>query len=213
MAKMDEVIEHLRPQVARFPVAELKVEIMPHAKPHGVQVKTSLRLSGTTLFSAGEDVAAAPAFQRCVHALIEQLKAYKDELSNRPAYEKQIQGTAHDVAPTQEPSLEEIESAVATGDYPAFRRALGVYDAALSARVGRLVERHPAALHKFGRDIPISQIVEDVLLTAFDRFTHRPHTRLGQWLEDLIEPAIVALTHNDSAERENLSFIESAKES
>ncbi|HEX3654410.1 MAG TPA: hypothetical protein VHV55_01315 [Pirellulales bacterium] len=212
MAKMDEDIEHLRRQVARFPVSELKVEITPHAKPRGVHVKTSLLLSGTTLFTGDEDVVAYPAFQRCIRKLIDQLKAYKDELSNKPAYEKQIQGTTHDVAPTQEPSLEAIESAVAAADYAAFRRALGVYDPALAARVGRLVERHPAALRKFGRDIPISQVVEDVMLTAFDRFTQRPHARLGQWLEELIEPAIEALTH-DVGERENLSFIESAKES
>jgi ribosome-associated translation inhibitor RaiA len=209
--KIDEDIEHLRRQIVRFPVAELKVEIAPRAKLGGVTVKTSLLLPGSTLVASDEDVVAYPAFQRCVAKLTEQLKAYKDELSNKPVYEKQIQGTLHEVTPTQEPKLEDIEVAVATGDYAGFRIALGVYDESLAGRVGRLVERHPSALRKFGDSVPISQIVEDVMLTAFDRFDRRPHARLGQWLEELIDPAIDALA-NDSAERENLSFIESAKE-
>lgn len=211
--KMDEDIEHLRRQVDRFPVAELKVEITPHARSTGVGVKTSLLLPGTTLFTADEDVMAYPAFQRCIRTLIDQLKAYKDELGNKPAYEKQIQGTLHDVVPNREPNLQEIQEAVAAGDYSAFRRAMSVYDDALNARIGRLIERHPEATRKFGDQLPISQLVEEVMLTAFDKFSQRPAPLpLGQWLEQLIAPAIATIVNDRGEERENLSFIESAKD-
>lgn len=209
--KMDHDIELLARQVDRFPVVDLKVEITPHARPSGVIVKTSLVLSGRTLLARDEDVLAYPAFQRCIRTLSDQLKAYKDELSNKPVYEKERQGTLHDVVPSQEPNPEEIDVAAAKGDYPAFRRALSVYDEALSGRVGRLIERHPDAIRRFGNDLPISQIVEDVMLTAFDRYPQRPHLRLGQWLESLIDPAVTALV-SDRDEVENLSFVESAKD-
>ena len=209
--KMDRDIEAFERQVDRFPIAELQVEITPHARPAGVSVKTSLLLPGKTLFTGDQDVMAYPAFQRCIRKLSDQLKAYKDELSNKPKYEKHREGTLHDVVPSQEPNNEEIDLAAATGDYAAFRQALSVYDETLSSRAGRLIERHPDALRKFRNNLPISQVVEDVLLTAFDRYAQRPHMRLGQWLESLIEPAITTLA-TDRDEQENLSFIESAKE-
>jgi hypothetical protein len=50
-------------------------------------------------------------------------------------------------------------------------------------------------------------MIEEVFLTAFDRHDQRPESqRFGQWLEDLIDPAIKALADHTAEEQENISL-------
>jgi len=73
------------------------------------------------------------------------------------------------------------------------------------------VERYPAAEAKLGHGLVISEIVEEVFLNAFERFNDRPPLRMGEWLESLIDPSLKALLEDTAAEKENLSFIQSAQ--
>ena len=98
-------------------------------------------------------------------------------------------------------------------DYRAFRAAMGVYEDALEKRVGRWIERYPDAEAQLGNGLLISEIVEEVFLNAFDQYNARPASlRLGQWLENLIDPSIQTLLRDGGQEKENLSFIQSAQE-
>ena len=109
------------------------------------------------------------------------------------------------------PDADAIAEAVEQLDYHAFRTAMGVYEEPLEKRVGRWIERYPGAEARLGDGLLISEIAEEVFLNAFDQFTHRPPSlRLGQSLENLIDPSIQVLLCNEG-EKENVSFIESAK--
>lgn len=209
--KMDSDLDTLRKVVADFPVSELKIEITQHSTRR-IHVATSLRLPSRTLFTADADEQMHPAWDRCVRKLIHKVTAYKERLANRPAYSKQAQGTVHRVNPSMDPNLQDVERAVRELDYPAFREALAVYDDSLEARVGRRVERYPDVASRLGDGLVISEIVEEVYLNAFERYNDRPPLRLGEWLESLIDPSVRTLAENPAEEKENLSFIQTAKD-
>jgi hypothetical protein len=106
-----------------------------------------------------------------------------------------------------------IDRAVRQLDYRAFRAAMNVYEDALEKRVGRWIERYPDIEARIGDGLLISEIAEEVFLNAFDQYERRPGSlRLGQWLENLIDPSIQNLVRDEGAEKENLSFIQSANE-
>jgi hypothetical protein len=205
--KMDGDLSALRKLVEHFPVAELKIQVL---HPSDIQISTSLRLPATTLFTADHDRNLHPAWERCVRKLMHKVTAYKERLENKEVYEKEAKGTLHDVRPAMEPDPSEVENAVQDLDYVRFRKALAVYDESLEGRVGRWVQRYPDAQTQLGTQIIISDIVEEVYLNAFERFGERPRIRLGDWLEQLIDPSLQTLLSHPE-ERENLSYIASAK--
>jgi len=208
--KFDADLETLRRSVACFPQAELKVEI---SKQSYYRVRTSLILPSRTLFTADDDRELHPAWERCIRKLVGKVQALKERLSNKPTYSKEAEGTLHDVHPVMDPNMEQVECAVQELDYAAFRRALSVYEEAVELRVGRWAQRYPVVEARLGNGLAISEIVEEVFLNAFERFGERPPAlRLGEWLESLIDPSIKALINDPSFEKENLSYIESAKE-
>lgn len=207
--KMDGDLEILRRIVRDFPVAELKIEISAHSD---IRVGAGLRLAGRTLYTADADHVLHPAWERCVRKLVQRVTAFKEKLSNKPLYSKEAQGTVQHVRPTMEPELTEVQKAVDELDYAAFRRSLYVYDEAVEKRVGRWIERYPQLEARLGKDLVISDIVEEVFLNAFEHFGARPPLRLGDWLESLIDPSIHILLRHPSEEKENLSFLESARE-
>jgi hypothetical protein len=58
-----------------------------------------------------------------------------------------------------------------------------------------------------GDDITISDIVEDVLLNAFEQFPRRPdEVPPGDWNESLIDPSVQALIQSPDEEFSNISF-------
>jgi hypothetical protein len=208
--KFDADLETLRRAVACFPQAELKVEI---SKQSYYRVRTSLILPSRTLFTADDDRDLHPAWERCVRKLVGKVQALKERLGNKPAYSKQAEGTLHDVQPAMEPDIEQVQGAVEELDYAAFRNAVAVYEEAVERRVGRWAQRYPVVEDRLGDGLAISEIVEEVFLNAFERFAERPPAlRLGEWLESLIDPSIKALINDPGFEKENLSYIESAKE-
>ena len=207
--KMDTDFETLRKLVKDFPVAELHVEI---SQQNDVRVGASLRLPSQTLYTADVDRMMHPAWERCVRKLMQRVTAYKERLANKPTYHKEAVGTVHAVRPSMEPSIAEVEKAFEELDYAAFRRSLGMYEEAVEKRVGRWVERYPQVEARLGHGLVISEIVEEIFLNAFERFGSRPPVRLGDWLESLIDPSIHILLEHSAEEKENLSFIASAKE-
>ncbi len=208
--KMDRDLDTLRKLVATFPVAELKIEVTQQTRG-GMRAATSLRLPGRTLFAADEDDFLHPAWERCIRRLMKKVEAYKAKLSNRSVYEKQAEGTLHDVQPIQPPDNGELQHAVEEMDYSHFRELLAVYDESLEKRIGRWIQRYPEIEEQLGQGLNISEIVEEVYLNAFEQFADRPPLRLGQWLESLIDPSVQLLLKQPDEEKANLSFIQSAK--
>jgi ribosome-associated translation inhibitor RaiA len=210
--KMDHDLGTLRKMIAHFPSPQLKLEIS-NQTPGIIRVAASLRLAGRTLFTAGEANTLHAAWDTAVRRLIDKVRAYKDHLGRVPERQKEAEGTLHEIVPSMPPDSGAIDSAVRQLDYRAFRAAMNVYEDALEKRVGRWIERYPDAEARLGDGLLISEIAEEVFLNSFDQYNSRPQSlRLGQWLENLIDPSIQTLLHDGGAEKENLSFLESAKE-
>jgi ribosome-associated translation inhibitor RaiA len=210
--KMDNDLSTLRKLVAHFPARELKIELSDQS-PNLIRVGAGLRLAGRTLFAAGEAGTLHAAWDWAIRRLIDKVRAFKDHLGRIPERQKEAEGTLHELVPAMPPDAAALDRAVTQLDYRAFRAAMSVYEDALEKRVGRWIERYPAAESRLGDGLLISEIVEEVLLNAFDQFRNRPASlRLGQWLEHLIDPSLQTLLRDGGKEKENLSFIATAKE-
>ena len=209
--KMDHDLNTLRKMIAHFPSPQLKLEIS-NQTPSKLRVGASLRLAGRTLFTAGEAGTLHAAWDTAIRRLIDKVRAYKDHLGRIPERQKEAEGTLHELVPAMSPDSNALDQAARQLDYRAFRAAMSVYEDALEKRVGRWIERYPVAEAQLGDGLMISEIAEEVFLNAFDQYADRPESlRLGQWLENLIDPSIQILLRDGDMEKENLSFIESAK--
>lgn len=190
---MEGDLDSLGKLVETFPSPVLHVEVNRHPRRGDFHVKTALRLSGRTLFTGERDPVLHPAYDRCVRRLINKVKAYKERLRKKPGRERMQHGAMRELWPAQQPDLAELREAVEAGDYPRFRAAMEGYEDALEHRVGRWIQRYPQLEARLGKDIVIGDIVDEILLGAFEGFLDRPADRLGNWLEGLIDPAVRAL--------------------
>ena len=205
--KIESGLAPLRDPVEHFPVADLHITVIFHPRSRDYHVKTSLVLTGTTLFTGDRDMHMYTAFERCVRKLVKKVEHYKHRMANSAELAKHEKGTYHAVAPSQEPQTELLEQAVSTGDYAAFRTSTYVYEEAIRNRVGRWIQRYPEVNAQLAGDSAIGDIVEEVFLNAFEQYPRRPQSvRLGDWLEDLIDPSIRLLLKNPDQELENISF-------
>ncbi|HET6880005.1 MAG TPA: hypothetical protein VFI31_07610 [Pirellulales bacterium] len=213
IAKMEENLGTLRSRAEQFPINDFYVTVTRFPRSGDFHVKTSLVLTGRTLFTGDRDEHFHPAFLRCVRKLVSKLDAYIEALGNKPAIAKQEEGTQLEVVPTAAPDAEQLDQAVHDGDYAAFRRAAGVYDEPVRRRVSRWINRYPQLEARLGNEISIDDAVEEVFLNAYERYADRPQSlRLGQWLEDLIDPSLRALLENPNEELESISLARTLQE-
>jgi ribosome-associated translation inhibitor RaiA len=210
IAKMEEDLDTLRNLVSRFPVSNLYVTVIYHARSNDYHVKTSLALSGRTLFTGDRDRDFHPAFERCVRKLTHKIQAYKRQMQGEIETAKHAEGTRHHVNARGEIDLAALIQAVEADDYRAFRHVVDVFDESLTGRVGRWIQRYPEIEAELGETLTVSDIVEDVYLSAFEQFDERPHdTPPGKWLESLIDPSVQALLQRPDEEFARISFARS----
>jgi len=210
--KMETMLSPLGDMVRHFPVSKLHVLISYRPRTTDYVVRTSLILSGETLVSSDHHPQAHAAFEHCIDNLVRELQRYKDRLGDVSERAKQQEGTHHELLPTLPPDAEAVETAVRDGDYTAFRTAMSGYDAPVQQAVGRWVERYPEVAARIGNGLQISDIVEDVFLTAFEEYEHRPReVRLGEWLGRYIDTAIKAIAAHPDREIENVSMARLAR--
>jgi ribosome-associated translation inhibitor RaiA len=208
---LEDDLDGLSRQVANFPVADLHILIEGNARNNDVSVKLSLILPGQTLVTNDHDPVLSAAFERCVNTLTDLLKAYKARLDGHAERNKAEKGTAHDVRPTTDIDLPALDAAVAAGDYARFRMILLPFEDAVQARAGRWVQRFPEHEARIGKDVKMSDVTEEIFLTAFDQYDARPEgLPLGEWLEGLIDPSIKALMTRTTEEMENINLARSA---
>ena len=204
---MEQDLHTLRQLVQTFPVSNLYVTVTRHSKRGDYHVKTSLALSGKTLFTGDRDVLFHPAFERCARKLVKKVTAYKQRMHGDAELAKHAGGTQQTLNPTQQIDISALAAAVADDDYAAFRRAADVFEQGLTERMGRWIQRYPAIEARLGENITISDIVEDVFLNAFEQFSQRPdEVPPGEWFESLIDPAVKALLESPEEEFANISY-------
>jgi ribosome-associated translation inhibitor RaiA len=208
LAKMRDNLESLVRMVGHFPRPELRIYLQHTPRNDKYLAKTTLILPGQTLVASEHGPTAHAAYEDCVRVLMDQLKAYKDQLGQVPDRQKIVEGTHNQLEPTIDPDQGALDAAVAAGDYAAFRAALQGYEEPLRDRVGRWLERYAATDGQAGRRFTIADVVEDVFLAAFEDYEHRgKQVRFGDWLDGLIDPAIKALTRHPDEELENVRMV------
>ena len=213
IAKMEANLATLRTRAEQFPINDLYVTVTRFPRTGDYHVKTSLVLTGRTLFTGERDILVHPAFLRCIRKLLSKLDAYIEALGNKPALAKHEEGTQLEVVPTAAPDGNQLEQAVRDGDYAAFRRAADVYDEPVRRRVSRWINRYPQLAARLGDSLSVDDAVEEVFLNAYERFNERPQSlRLGQWLEDLIDPSLQALLDHPDEEFESISLARTLQE-
>ncbi|HVA48457.1 MAG TPA: hypothetical protein VNH11_18985 [Pirellulales bacterium] len=211
--KMEDNLGTLRTRAQAFPISDLYVTVSRFPRTGDFHVKTSLVLTGRTLFTGDRDVLVHPAYLRCVHKLVHKLDAYIEALGNKASIAKHEEGTQFDVIPVGVPNPDVLERAAAEGDYAAFRRAVDVYDEAMHRRVSRWINRYPALAARLGDTLSIDDAVEEVYLNAYERYQDWPRSlRFGQWLEDLIDPSLRALLENGDEELTSISLARTLQE-
>lgn len=213
ITKMEGMLGPLREPVRQFPVSDLYVTVTHYARSGDYHVGTSLVLTGRTLFTGERDENPVSAFGRCVRKLIHRLAAYKDNLAAEPERKKAQHGTVQEVVPTQEPDAEQLSQAVADNDYGAFRDAMVVYEEPIRKRVGRWIQRYPEFEARLGTTYVLDDLVEEVILNAFERFTDMPQAmRLGEWIKELIDPSVKDMMNHPEREHANIDAVRSWQE-
>lgn len=211
--KMEKCLSPLRQAVAQFPVSDLYITIIHHPRSKDYHVKTSLLLTGRTLFTGERDIYSYPAFERCITQLVKKLNAYKASLANEPETAKLGKGTYQELMATTPPDGRELEQAVESGDYATFRRATYGYEEPVRKRIGRWIQRFPEANAMIGNRLQLDDFVEEVFLNAFENYNQRPEAvRFGDWLENLIDPSLKVLLQNPDEEMENINFARTLRE-
>jgi ribosome-associated translation inhibitor RaiA len=213
IAKMEELLNPLREPARQFPVSDLYVTVSHYARSGDYHVGSSLVLTGRTLFTGERDENPVSAFGRCVRKLIHRLAAYKDNLAAKPEQVKAEHGTAHAIVPTQEPDAQQVAAAIAENDYAAFREAMVMYEEPIRKRVGRWIQRYPEFEERLGAAYALDDLVEEVLLNAFEQFDEKPQAmRLGEWIEELIDPSVKDMMNHPNREQANIDAVRSWRE-
>lgn len=211
--KMETMLSPLGDMVRNFPVSKLHVLVSYRHRTSDYTIRTSLILPGDTLVSSDHHPQAHAAFEHCIGNLVRELQRYKDQLGDVAERAKQVEGTHHELIPTLPPDAEAVEAAVRDGNYTNFRLALSGYDDAVTVQLGRWVERYPQVAARLGKDLHIGDLVEDVFLTAFEEYEHRPkQLRFGEWLGRHIDTAIKAMAAHPEEEMDNINMARLARQ-
>jgi hypothetical protein len=216
LTRMEGSLAPLGEAVQDFPSAELRVAVNRHDRAAAYNVEARLKLPGKMLVSGDWDMYLDSAFQRCLRNLVRKAEAYRanpdpkaeDEARRR----KELDDLNREVAAPQDRTGGALGKVVAAGDYKKFRDAMTGYEDWLRTRVGRWVQRYPEAQARVGTSLRIGDLVEEALLTAFERFDRRPvEVPFHQWLDGLIDPALKAFLRHPDEGAQNASFARSLR--
>jgi ribosome-associated translation inhibitor RaiA len=209
--RLEAELQEVAPLVQNFPISDAHVLIEHNQRSNDYSVKVSLVLPGATLVGHDHDQVWHAAFERCLDGLVENVRAYKDELGQVPERQKQEKGTRQEVLPDVDPDPAALEAAAGAEDYTAFRLAIYGFEEPLRKRAGRWVERYPDFQARLGKGLEIADLVEGVLVRAFESYDQRPREiRFGDWLETLLDPTIKALLRHQDEELEHLNLLRAA---
>ncbi|REJ82687.1 MAG: hypothetical protein DWQ34_24135 [Planctomycetota bacterium] len=213
ISKMEGALQALHRATQSFPVSDLYVTVIHHPRSGDFHVKLALVLPGRTLFTGERHRDSYAAYKQCVDKLLRKVIAYKQDLDNASERSKQIKGTHQEIIPTQIPDHDDLRRAVDEGDYARFRNGMLMYEEPVRKRIGRWVQRDPELEALIGERLQLADIVEDVFLTAFERYHAKPNQMLpGDWLEELISVVLRALAADPDGELENVSMVRTARE-
>lgn len=205
---MEDGLVPLEAVAGSFPYADVQVTVSYSSKSEEYHVRTSLKVPGRMLFTGEHDSVALPAYDRCIRKLVRKVEDYQRKVEAKNDTRPRLAaGTRPAMDSAELPSLERLEKALGAQDYEQFREELSGFDEPVRRRIGRWIQRYPELDRTFGEFLPIEDMLEEVMLTAFERYESRPVVlRIGDWLESLIDPAMRSFLRHPGEESETLSF-------
>jgi len=214
-ARLQSALAALADAVTAFPEPALWIDAIFHPRSKVYHVECKLKLPGRTLITGEEDPYLDAALQRCARKLLRKAEAYQDHPDREAvAAAERREALGKEMAAPEAPDTGPLAEAAAAGEYRPFRTALAGYEEWLRKRVGRLIQRVPEAQARLGRELLLGDVVEEVYLNAFERFTRRPTAvPLSAWLESLIDPSIRALLRHPDEEAQAASMARTVRES
>ncbi len=200
-------VDRIRPLVQEFPTQILHINLEYNTNSEEYEVKLALVLPGQTFATGDVSEVWEQSLEKSVQKMIRRIEHYKSTMSGEPEQARIAAGTTMEVEPNRRMDGKQVVAAVESGNYAEFRKAMYPIEASLRDRVGRWVQRYPQIQAKIGTRITIADIVEETFMLAFDRYNEwQPEMFFGQWLEQLIEPAMKAMAHDPKGELETISF-------
>jgi hypothetical protein len=206
-------LNQLAEAVGRLP-ATLDLVIVRHPRSDRFHVEASLKLPRRSLFTGQWDPYLDPALEQCLRKLIRKVEVYHQEPNRQQDQVAADVAEMHrEIVAPEEPDEGSIGQAVQAGDYAAFRRSLAHFEDWLRLSVGRWLQRYPEADARVGSGLAIGDLVEEVLLNAFERYDERSrHETVRDFLDDLLDPSLHALLRSPVEERENIDLARTLRE-
>jgi len=200
-------VERIRPLVEEFPTQILHINLEYNSNSKEYEVKLALVLSGQTFATGDVSKAWEPSLEKSVQKMIRRIEHYKATMSGEPEQARITAGTTMEVEPNRRMDGKQVVTAVESGNYTEFRKAMYPIEESLRNRVGRWIQRYPQIQAKIGTRFTIADIVEETFMLAFDRYEDwRPEMFFGQWIETLIDPAMKAIARDPEGELVAISF-------
>jgi ribosome-associated translation inhibitor RaiA len=203
-------LESLAEELLEFPESHLRLSIVYHPGREEYHVQAWLTLPGKRIVSGRYSPWLDYSLLRCFAKVRRHVERYKENPdSGAVEATRQRLAAQNHVVPATEHVVDAIGKAVQRRDYRGFRRAISGYENWLYAHVANWIRRYPQAERMLGDKFDVDDVVEEVLLTAFEHFPERPVERtISEWLHDFVDPAVQAVWR-DPAEREAASYARS----
>jgi len=212
LPRINEPINRIAQIVGDVP-GQLDITIVHHPRSQRFHVREQLKLPRRSVFTGEWSDYLDTALCRSLSKLIHKAEAYKQEPDHgRDDRVERVEKMNRDVVAPEDPDMSQLAAAVDEGDYSAFHALLSGHEDWLRLRVGRWLQRYPDAEAEVGRRVKIGDLVEEVLLNAFEGFHERSaDVPMRDWLNSLIDPSLLDYCRHPAEERENISFVRSLR--
>jgi hypothetical protein len=210
--KLQEPLDRLGQSVAEFPKSTLWLTVVYHPRTKIYHAQAKLKWPGRTIIVGHKWQEIVPAVQLCLERVIRRVRYERFEIDQQAAGRVAAGlNTTVDASTPEVRRFQKLDDAVREQDYPAFRRFVSGYDDWVGDRIGRWIQRYPAAEHELGHSFEIGDVVEEVFLLAFDHHGDKPEEiSFRDWLERWVDPALTMIWRSPE-ERENVETLRSGR--
>ncbi len=197
--RLAEAVAHIDRLTDTFPSRRLHVTVERFGHSEDCQVRVFLATLKHRLVAVDRAPSVAPAIQRCVDILAEQIQLKKDRVRKNHG-ERAIRRAKEEAGLFD---WEKVRLAHLHGDYEAYRDALGGLPGALEAEVARRIKFHEDAEALLGDAFTFDDIIESVIFSSFEHFMARPeNVPFREWILSYIDVAIDELVKESRVDRD-----------
>jgi ribosome-associated translation inhibitor RaiA len=197
--RLAEAVAHIDRLTDTFPNRRLHVTVERFGHSEDCQVRVYLSTLKHRLVAVDRAPSVAPAIQRCVDILAEQIQLKKDRV-HRNHGERTIRRAKEEAGLFD---YEKLRLAHLNGDYDAFRDALGEIPDMLEAEIGRRMKFHADGEALVGDAFNFEDIVETIVFHSFGNFMARPeNVPFREWILSHVDFAIDELVKDARTERD-----------